>query len=85
MKNDVQKDTLEKFPCGTAASGSHIAADLQRPKLQYGLNPWPGKFHMQWVWQKKKKRYTRMKKLSGDGETKDLKHSQTGAPWRPIC
>ena len=32
MKNDVQKDTLEKFPCGTAASGSHIAADVAKAK-----------------------------------------------------
>lgn len=28
MRNDVQKDTLEKIPCGTAASGSHLAADV---------------------------------------------------------
>ena len=66
MRNDVQKDTLEKFPFGTAASGSHTAADVAKPKLQYGLNPWPGKFHMPWVWQKKKKKkkkYTRMKML----------------------
>lgn len=55
MRNDVQKDTLEKFPFGTAASGSHTAADVAKPKLQYGLNPCPGKFHMPWVWKKKKK------------------------------
>ena len=63
MRNDVQKDTLEKFPCGTAASGSHTAADVAKPKLQYGLNPCPGKFHLPWVWQKKKKKHTKKKML----------------------
>ena len=32
MRNDVQKDTLEKFPFGTAASGSHTAADVAKAK-----------------------------------------------------
>lgn len=86
MRNDVQKDTLEKFPCGTAASGSHIAADVAKAKTAVWVESLSWEvLHAMGVAKKKKKRYTRMKKLTGDGETKDLKHSQTGAPWRPIC
>jgi len=28
-----------------------------RLQLQFGFNPWPGNFHMPFVWLKKKKKY----------------------------
>lgn len=84
MRNDVQKDTLEKFPCGTAASGSHIAADVAKAKTAVWVESLAWEVpHAMGV--AKKKGYARMKNLSGDGETRDFKYSQTGAPWRPIC
>ena len=64
MKNDVQKDTLEKFPCGTAASGSHIAADVAKAKTAVWVESLAWEVpHTMGVAKKKKKKKKKKKDM----------------------
>ena len=42
---------IEEFP------GGLVVKDLKLALLWLWFDPWPGKFHMLKVWQKKKKKY----------------------------
>ena len=54
--------------------------------LWHGFNPWPGKFHMPWMWPKKKKRRRKKQKWGssrgrGPSRAQALDTVRVAMPW----